>query len=230
MSEPQRPRILLVDDEIQIRRILRLSLESAQFSVFEASTGAQAVNETATLGPDGIILDLGLPDIDGLDVLKRVRSWSQVPVLVLTVRNGEDDMVGALDAGADDYLSKPFRSRELLARLRAILRRTETAAVSTVVAFGDVEVDLAARVVRRAGAEVKLTGKEFELLAYLARHKGRVVTHPQILRALWGAYAEDNTHYLRVHMTHLRRKLEADPGSPRHLKTDSGVGYRLVDA
>ncbi|HZP60449.1 MAG TPA: response regulator transcription factor [Opitutaceae bacterium] len=223
-------RVLVVDDEVQLRRLLRLALEAAHYEVYEAETGQLGLSEAASLHPDGIVLDLGLPDLDGREVLRRLREWSQTPVLVLTVRDGEDDKIGALDAGADDYLTKPFSGRELLARLRAILRRVQPAAEETVVHIGEVEIDFTARLVRRAGAEVKLTAKEYDLLRYLAQHRGRVVTHQQILRELWGANAEDNTHYLRVYMTHLRQKLEPDPRIPRFLKTESGVGYRLVDA
>ncbi|HTQ32267.1 MAG TPA: response regulator [Opitutaceae bacterium] len=229
MTQGHRLRLLVVDDEVQIRRLLRLALETAGYDVYEADGGQLGLSEAAGVHPDGIVLDLGLPDLDGREVLRRLREWSQVPVLVLTVRNSEDDKIGALDAGADDYLTKPFSGRELLARLRAILRRAQPAAEETLVQLGDVEIDLSARLVRRAGAEVKLTAKEYDLLRYLAQHRGRVVTHQQILRELWGANAEDNTHYLRVYMTHLRQKLEADPRAPRLLKTESGVGYRLIE-
>jgi len=158
-----------------------------------------------------------------------LREWSHVPVLVLSVREGEDEKIGALDAGADDYLTKPFSGRELLARVRAILRRTPGASEPAVVGFGDIEVDMATRIVRRAGAEVHLTAREYALFKLLVQHRGKVVTHRQILRDLWGPNSEEQTHYLRVHMTHLRQKLEADPHSPRHLKTDAGIGYRLVE-
>jgi two-component system KDP operon response regulator KdpE len=219
-----------VDDEVQIRRLLRLALEAESYEVHEAATGQLGLTEAAGVHPDGIVLDLGLPDLDGRDVLRRLREWSQVPVLVLTVRDGEEDKIAALDAGADDYLTKPFSRRELLARLRAVLRRIQPASEETAVRFGDVEIDFAARIVRRAGAEVKLTGKEYDLLRYLAQHRGRVVTHQQILRELWGANAEDSTHYLRVYMTHLRQKLEPEPRAPKFLQTESGVGYRLIDS
>jgi two-component system KDP operon response regulator KdpE len=223
-------RLLIVDDEVQIRRLLRLALEGESYEVHEAVTGQLGLSEAAGVHPDGIVLDLGLPDLDGREVLRRLREWSQVPVLVLTVRDGEEDKIAALDAGADDYLTKPFSRRELLARLRAVLRRTQPASEETIVRFGEVEIDFAARIVRRAGAEVKLTGKEYDLLRYLAQHRGRVVTHQQILRELWGANAEDSTHYLRVYMTHLRQKLEPEPRTPRFLQTESGVGYRLIDS
>jgi len=230
MTADTRPHVLVVDDEIQIRRSLRLTLESAGFRVGEAETGQLGLSATAASPPDGIVLDLGLPDIGGNMVLRRLREWSRVPVLVLTVRDAEDDKIAALDAGADDYLTKPFSSRELIARLRAVLRRAQPAPESAVVAFGDIEVDLSARQVRRGGVEIKLTGKEYALLRLLVQHRGRVVTHREILRQIWGPQAEDSTHYLRVQMTHLRKKLEAEPQQPRHLRTESGIGYRLVEA
>ncbi len=228
MSAPSLPLVLVIEDEIQFRRLLRLTLEAVGYEVNEAANGQLGLNETAVRPPQGIIVDLGLPDIDGKEVIRRIREWSQVPMLVLTVRDGEDEKIAALDAGADDYLTKPFSGRELLARLRAILRRTQTAVGSPVVRFGDVEVDLAARVVRRAGSELRLTAKEHDLLRYLAVHAGRVVTHRQILRELWGVNAEESPQYLWVYMTHLRQKLEPNPREPRYLMTDAGVGYRLI--
>ena len=224
-----KPNILIVDDEVQIRRLLRVTLEAEGFRVREAETGQLGLNEIALAAPDGVVLDLGLPDMEGTEVIRRLREWSKLPVLVLSVRDSEDDKIAALDAGADDYLTKPFSGRELLARVRAVLRRTQTSNEPSVVRFGAVEVDLAARVVRREGAEVKLTAKEYALLRLLVQHRGRVVTHRQILRDLWGPNAEENTHYLRVYMTHLRQKLESDPHAPVFLKTDSGIGYRLVE-
>lgn len=227
MSEPAAT-LLVIDDEVQIRRLLRVTLESAGYRVREADTAQLGLNEVALAAPDGLILDLGLPDLDGTEVVRRLREWSRVPVLVLSVRDSEDDKIAALDAGADDYLTKPFGGGELLARVRAILRRAQPAGEAAVVAFGEIEVDLAARVVRRAGAEVRLTAKEYALLRLLVQHRGKVVTHRQILRELWGPNAEENTHYLRVYMTHLRQKLEREPHTPRHLRTDAGIGYRLV--
>ena len=221
--------ILVVDDEVQIRRLLRITLESAGYLVREAEAGRIALDEVARRAPDAIILDLGLPDLSGVEVLRRLREWSRVPVLVLTVRSAETDKVTALDGGADDYLTKPFGGAELTARLRAILRRAPTGAELAAVTFGDITVDLAARVVRRKTEEVKLTPREYSLLRILVLHRGRVVTHQQILREVWGPKAEEFTHYLRVHMTHLRQKIEADPHHPRHLKTESGIGYRLLE-
>ncbi len=228
-SPPFKPTLLVIDDEIQIRRLLRVTLESEGYKVRETETGQLGLQEVAHQAPDGIILDLGLPDLDGTEVIRRLREWSKVPVLVLSVREGEDDKIAALDAGADDYLTKPFSGRELLARVRAVLRRTPVSAEPAMVRVGDIEIDQSAHVVRRAGVEVHLTAKEYALFQLLVQYRGRVVTHRQILRELWGPNAEDNTHYLRVHMTHLRQKLEADPHTPRHLKTDAGIGYRLVD-
>jgi len=222
--------ILIIDDEVQIRRLLRVTLEAEHYKVREAETGLLGLQEVAHQAPDGIVLDLGLPDLDGLEVVRRLREWSKVPVLILSVRGSEDDKIAALDAGADDYLTKPFSGRELLARVRAVLRRTPAASEPALMRVGDIEIDQAARVVRRAGTEVRLTAKEYALFQLLVQHRGRVVTHRQILRELWGPNAEDNTHYLRVHMTHLRQKLEADPHAPVHLKTDAGIGYRLVES
>ena len=224
-----RPDILIVDDELQIRRLLRVTLEAEHYRVREAETGRLGLQEVAYQAPDGIILDLGLPDLDGGEVIRRLREWSRTPILVLSVREGEEDKIKALDAGADDYLTKPFSGRELLARLRAVLRRTPGAGEPAIVVFGEIELDQASRVVRRAGTEVHLTAKEYGLLRLLVQHRGKVVTHRQILRELWGPNSEEQTHYLRVHMTHLRQKLEADPHTPRHLKTDAGIGYRLVE-
>jgi two-component system KDP operon response regulator KdpE len=221
--------ILVIDDEVQIRRLLRITLESAGQAVREAETGLLGLDEIARRAPDAVILDLGLPDFSGLEVLRRLREWSRVPVLVLTVLAAETDKVAALDAGADDYLTKPFGGAELLARLRAILRRAPTEAELAAVTFGDISIDMAARVVRRKGEDLKLTPREYALLRVLVLHRGRVVTHQHLLREVWGPNSEENTHYLRVQMTHLRQKLETDPHRPRHLKTESGIGYRLVE-
>jgi two-component system KDP operon response regulator KdpE len=229
MNPTGKTTILIVDDEAQIRRLLSVTLESAGFSVRQAETAKQGLSEAALLPPDAMIVDLGLPDMDGAQLIKTLREWSSIPVLVLSVRDREPDKIAALDAGADDYLTKPFGGGELLARLRVMLRRGQTNHEPSVVRFGDVEVDLAARVVRRAGAEVRLTVKEYGLLKILVQFRGKVVIHRQILRELWGPAAEGNAHYLRVQMAHLRQKLEADPHRPKHLKTEAGIGYRLVE-
>jgi two-component system, OmpR family, KDP operon response regulator KdpE len=221
--------ILVIDDEVQILRLLRITLEAAGYAVVEADTGQLGLSEVPRCQPDAVVLDLGLPDMSGLEVLKQLREWSKVPVLVLTVLAAERDKVAALDAGADDYLTKPFGSEELTARLRAILRRVPEEDEPSLVSFGDIQVDLAARVVRRGGTEVRLTAKEYAMLRLLVIHRGKVVTHGQMLRELWGPKAEENTHYLRVHMTHIRQKLETEPHKPRHLRTESGIGYRLVE-
>ncbi len=221
--------VLVIDDEVQIRRLLRITLEASGMAVVEADTGRIGLEEAARAHPDAVVLDLGLPDMGGLEVLKQLREWSKVPVLVLTVLAAESDKVAALDSGADDYLTKPFGSAELTARLRAILRRMPEENEPSAIKFGDIEVDLSARTVRKAGAEVRLTAKEYAMLRLLVIHRGKVVTHGQMLRELWGPKSEENTHYLRVHMTHIRQKLESEPHKPRHLRTESGIGYRLVE-
>jgi two-component system, OmpR family, KDP operon response regulator KdpE len=230
-SQPAPPAgtLLVIDDEPQIRRLLRVTLEGGGYRVREIDTAILGLQEIAHQAPNGVILDLGLPDLDGTEVIRRLREWSRVPVLVLSVREGEDDKIAALDAGADDYLTKPFNGRELLARVRAILRRTHTTNEPAIARIGAIEIDRAAHLVRRDNTEVHLTAKEYALFALLVQHRGKVVTHRQILREVWGPNAEENTHYLRVVMTHLRQKLEADPHTPLHLKTESGIGYRLVE-
>ncbi len=221
------PEVLVIDDEVQIRRLLRVTLEGAGFRVREAAGGETGLAEAATKRPDVIILDLGLPDLPGLHVLRRLREWSRLPVLILSVRGQETDKIEALDAGADDYLSKPFGGGELLARLRAMLRRVQSPEEESSVRFGNVEVDFARRLVLKAGVPVKLTPREYALLRMLVLHQGKVITHRQILRELWGPKAEEQTQYLRVYMTHLRQKLEDEPNRPRHFRTESGVGYRF---
>jgi two-component system, OmpR family, KDP operon response regulator KdpE len=214
---------LIIDDEPPIRRMLRLTLEPQGYRVFEAETGQLGLQEAAARRPDVIILDLGLPDIDGVSVVKRLREWSVTPVLILSVREGETDKVAALDAGADDYLTKPFGTAELLARLRAIQRRTPEAHEPVFVS-GDLTVDLAARAVRVKDKEVHLTATEYALLHELVRHAGKVVTHRQLLRAVWGPNAEEQSQYLRVYVTHLRKKIGID----KLIKTEAGIGYRLL--
>jgi two-component system, OmpR family, KDP operon response regulator KdpE len=223
------PSVVVIEDEPQIRRFLRTALETEGCAVAEAGTARQGLVKAGTRKPDLIILDLGLPDRDGVDVVRDVRAWSSVPILILSARSGEGDKVAALDAGADDYLTKPFGVAELLARVRALLRRKRIAGTEEPqVIFGEVAVDLAGRRVTRAGHEVHLTLIEYRLLTLLIANAGRVLTHRQLLREVWGPSHGADTHYLRVYMTGLRRKLEADPTCPRHLRTESGVGYRLV--
>jgi two-component system KDP operon response regulator KdpE len=226
-ADGPRLEILVIDDEVQIRRLLRVTLEAAGYAVREADTGQIGLNEAAYRRPDAIILDLGLPDRPGVEVLGRLREWSKVPVLILSVRGAEGDKIAALDAGADDYLTKPFGSGELLARLRVLLRRTQTPEETGVVTFGAVEVDLTRRLVTKNGAEVRLTAKEYAFLRLLLAHRGKVITHRQILREIWGPTAEDQTHYLRVYMAHLRQKLEDEPNQPKYFRTEAGIGYRF---
>ncbi len=224
------PVALVIDDELQIRRLLRVTLEANGYRVFDAATGQDGIAQAAQRRPDVVLLDLGLPDLDGVEVLKRLREWSCVPVVVLSVRDREDDKVAALDAGADDYVTKPFASGELLARLRVAQRRAKPGPEESVFRSGDLDVDLARRIVLRSGKEVKLTATEYALLALLVRHAGRVLTHRQLLTEVWGPNATAQTHYLRVYVAHLREKLETDPAKPELILTESGVGYRLVAA
>ena len=230
MSEtvPPAADILVIDDEVQIRRLLRLTLESAGYAVREAENGTLGLNEAAVRRPDAVILDLSLPDQSGLTVLGRLREWSHLPVLILSVRGGESDKIAALDAGADDYLTKPFGGGELLARIRVLLRRAQPSSEPSIARFGAVEVDFAKRSVAKSGAPVHLTGKEYALLRLLLQHRGKVLTHRQLLRDVWGPAHEADTHYLRVHMANLRKKIEAEPSMPRHLITETGIGYRFV--
>jgi len=226
--DSDKPEILIVDDENQIRRLLRFTLEDAGYVVREADSGHRGLVEIAHRNPDAVILDLGLPDMPGVEVLARMREWTATPVLILSVFGQEDTKIAGLDAGADDYLTKPFGGGELLARLRALLRRVRAAEPAGAARFGLVEVDLVRRRVTRAGRIVKLTAREYAVLRLLVSHRDKVLTHRQILRELWGPKAETQTHYLRVFMMRLRRKLEDDPDAPKYLQTESGIGYRLV--
>jgi two-component system KDP operon response regulator KdpE len=220
-------RVLVVDDEPQIRRFLRASLTGHDYQVIEAATGQEALNQVVSAKPDLVILDLGLPDMDGLEVLRRVREWSQVPIVVLSVREREQDKIAALDAGADDYLTKPFGVGELLARLRTAMRHTLPAEQEPTFQTGELKVDLARRQVWVANHEVKLTPTEYAILKYLVAHAGKVVTHQQLLREVWGPAYVDEPHYVRVYVGQLRHKIEADPAQPRYILTETGVGYRL---
>jgi two-component system KDP operon response regulator KdpE len=230
MSEntPHQPNVLIIDDEVQIRRLLRVTLEANGYRVFEAANGQEGLVEAAQCRPEAIILDLGLPDMDGVEVLQRLREWSQAPVLVLSVRDGEDDKVSALDHGADDFINKPFSTAELLARLRVAQRHAQPIPDNAVFRSGPLEVDLASRIVIVRGREVKMTPTEYSLLRLLVRNAGKVVTHRQILKEVWGPNYGDQTHYLRVYIAHLREKIEASPGRPELLITEPGVGYRLL--
>jgi len=221
-------RILVVDDEPQIRRFVVISLRAQGYSVAEAGGGRAALESLATLGADLVILDLGLPDLDGLDVLRDLRGWSEVPVIVLSVRASEGEKVRALDAGANDYVTKPFGVQELSARIRALLRLRAAADGEPVFDDGHLQVDLGRRAVTVDGQAVTLTRKEWALLALLLRHSGRVVTQPQLLRELWGPTHQDDSHYLRILVAKLRAKLEDDAAAPRYIQTEAGVGLRFI--
>jgi two-component system, OmpR family, KDP operon response regulator KdpE len=221
-------RILVVDDEKQIRRMLRAALEGYGYDIAEAASGHEGLSQTSIFHPDVIILDLGLPDIDGIEVIERLREWTQVPVIVLSVREHEDDKIKALDVGADDYVTKPFSMGELLARLRAALRRTAGSEDTPILTFGELSIDIAHRNVSVRGEEVKLTPTEYEVLKYLAQQAGRVLTHRQLLKAVWGSNYQEHSQYLRVYIGQLRRKIEIDPSQPAYIITEPGVGYRLV--
>lgn len=223
------PRVLLVEDEKQIRRFVRLAVEEEGCSVNEAETMAQGLIQAGLGKPDLLILDLGLPDGNGVDLIRDLRGWSDVPVLILSARSQETDKIDALDAGADDYLTKPFSVGELRARVRALLRRRARSGeeVTPLVEFGEVKVDLSRRVVTRAGNEVHLTPIEYRLLATLLGHPGKVLTQRNLLREIWGPSYIESSHYLRVYVGHLRQKLEIDPTQPRHFLTETGVGYRF---
>ena len=224
-----RTRILVVEDEPDIRRFVRMTLESQGHEVHEAPTLQRGLIEAGSRRPDLAIVDLGLPDGDGVDLIRDLRTWSTAAVIVLSARSGEADKVAALDAGADDYLVKPFGAAELLARVRAQLRRQTltSASADPVLRFGQVSVDLSRRVVERDGAPVHLTPIEYRLLTHLAAQPDRVITHQQLLKAVWGPGHAEDTHYVRVHMANLRKKVEVDPSMPRYLLTEAGIGYRF---
>lgn len=222
------PTVLLIDDELQIQRLLRITLEGAGYKVHIASTGEEGLREAAMARPDLVMLDLGLPDAEGLDVLRSLRGWATFPVIILSVRSSEQDIIAALDCGADDYLTKPFRAGELLARVRAALRHHQMSDQGSIFQSGSLFVDLAARVVKRGSEPVKLTPTEYSLLALFVRHPGKVLTHRYILQQIWGPTFEDESQYSRVYVAQLRKKLEDDPSSPKLLITESGIGYRFV--
>jgi two-component system, OmpR family, KDP operon response regulator KdpE len=225
------PIVVLIEDEPQIRRFLRATLTGEGYRLFEATTGADGLVQATSRQADVVIVDLGLPDMDGLEVIRRLRAWRAVPIIVLSARGQERDKVTALDAGADDYVSKPFGAGELLARIRVALRHAAGAtqgADDSAFRIGDLEVDLLRRHVAVAGVEVRLTPIEYRLLATLVAHAGKVLTHQQLLHEVWGPNHGDQAHYVRVYMAHLRGKLETEPARPRYLRTEPGVGYRLV--
>ena len=221
-------KILLADDDPQLVRALRITLAAHGYDVVTAPDGAAAITLAAQEHPDIVVLDLGMPRLDGVRVIQALRGWSEAPILVVSGRTGSGDKVEALDAGADDYVTKPFQIDELLARLRALSRRTAAASVEPVVRFGDVVVDLAARIVTRAGSPVHLTPTEWRMLEFLARHPGTLVTRQTLLKELWGSEQVSDSGYLRLYVSQLRKKLEADPADPQHLLTEQGMGYRLV--
>ena len=220
--------VLVVEDEAQIRRLLRVCLERNGYTVVEAPTGENGIDEAIKHQPDLVLLDLRLPDMDGVTVLRRIREWSQVPIIVVSVRDREDDKIQALDSGANDYITKPFGTGELLARLRVVQRYIQQSPNRTIFSSGDLQVDLAARTVKVRGRIVRLTATEYALLLFFIQHAGKVLTHAQLLREIWDSHEEQKTGPLRVYMGYLREKLEADPAKPRLFLTEPGVGYRLA--
>jgi len=221
---------IVIDDEGQIRKLLRIVLEEHGYDIVEADTGRSGLAEIATRRPDVVLLDLGLPDMDGIEVVKRLREWSQVPVLILSVREAAEQKVAALDAGADDYVTKPFDTTELLARLRAIQRRGQEGETNAYFQTGNLAIDFSGHIVTVNGREVKLTATEYDLLRVLALNAGKVVTHSHLLREVWGPNATEQSQYLRVYVNHLRKKIELPRSKQKLLKTESGIGYRLVPA
>ena len=226
-----KPLVLMIEDDPQIRRFLRAALAAEEYQFHEALTAEEGIAQAAARQPDLVLLDLGLPDRDGLDVIRGIRQWSQMPIVVLSARGQEKDKIAALDLGADDYVAKPFAVGELLARIRAALRRAAPVAVDgadCVIRFGDVQADFVKRLITVGGEEVHLTPNEYKLLQVLIKHAGRVVTQRQLLNEVWGPQHTEQSQYLRVYVAQLRRKLERDPARPRHLQTEPGVGYRLT--
>lgn len=221
-------RVLVIDDEPQIRKLLKVSLGAYGYDLDEAANGQDGINRAAIFKPDLIIVDLGLPDMDGKDVIRQIREWSHSPVIILTARDQEQEKIEALDAGADDYVTKPFGMGELMARMRVCLRRSATTESQPVINCGGLTVDLLLRRVTVDGHEIKLTPTEYEIIKVMAQHAGRVLTHKQLLKAVWGNSYSEDTHYIRVYIGQLRRKIEADPTQPHYIITESGVGYRLM--
>jgi two-component system, OmpR family, KDP operon response regulator KdpE len=219
--------ILIIDDEVQIRRLLEITLSANGYNISEASTGKEGLALAATSHPDLIILDLGLPDTDGYDVLKKLREWYQKPIIILTVRNVEEDIIKALDNGANDYLTKPFRTGELLARIRVAIRLNQNVTEKPVLEFGSLAIDLSGHIVKKNNEILKLTSTEFSLLVLLAKNEGRVLTHQYILKEVWGMGYITQTQYLRVFVAQLRKKIEDNPAKPKLLNTESGIGYRF---
>jgi len=220
-------RVLIVDDENSIRRYLRAALSAQGFTVYEAASGGEAINAVLNARPDIIILDLGLPDFDGIEVTRRLREWSNTPIIILSVREAENDKIAALDAGADDYLTKPFGSGELMARMRVAMRRLAIKPDEPILQVDNLKMDLSRRLVTVDDKEISLTPTEYDILRLLMQNAGRVITHRQLLKQIWGTAYESEMHLLRVNISNLRRKIEADPARPYYLVTESGVGYRL---
>jgi two-component system KDP operon response regulator KdpE len=219
---------MIIDDEPQMRRLLQVALSAHGYEIRGAETGREGIDQTAVFHPDLIVLDLSLPDLDGIEVIKQLREWTQTPVVILSVREQEGDKIAALDAGADDYVTKPFSMGELLARIRTALRHAAGAGDEPVLTFGGLVIDMTRRYVAVDGREVKLTPTEYELLRVLTVNAGKVLTHRQLMRTVWGPSYEQETNYLRVYIRQLRQKIELDPARPRHIITEPGVGYRLI--
>ncbi|MGS0764172.1 response regulator [Syntrophomonas curvata] len=221
-------RILIIDDEEQMRRLLHVALQAHNYITELAASGAEGLRQTTLFRPDLLLLDMSLPDMDGLELVKNIRGWSQVPIIILSVREAEQDKIAALDAGADDYVTKPFSMGELLARMRTALRHSAPSDSEPLLQFDDLQIDFARRQVRVGGKEIRLTPTEYDLLKILAANAGKVLTHRQLLRMIWGPGYEKETHYLRVYVRQLRHKIENDSSRPRHIITEPGVGFRLL--